>query len=294
MQILTAGSSGFLGTALRARLTEAGHTVTQLVRSDPRSPDQVRWDPDSASVDADLIESSDVVVNLAGAPIAHWPWTSSYRDTLTHSRTSTTGTLATAIAASARKPDLVNASGIDFYGFHHDHQVDEDSPAGDTFLARVCLAWEAATTPARDAGVRVAIARTAAVLDSSGGVLRIISLPFKVGLGARLGSGQQWFATVSLEDYLGSVMRLIEDPSLSGPFNVVAPIPATNAEFTEALGRQLRRPTLLMAPGFALRMALGGLADMPLGSIRAQPKRLMEAGHEFKHPTIQDQLAAAG
>lgn len=292
MQILTAGSSGFLGTTLRARLSEAGHTVTQLVRSDPRSPGQVRWDPDSNTVDPDLIEAADVVVNLAGAPIAHWPWTNSYRDTLTRSRTSTTGTLASAIAASARKPDLVNASGIDYYGFH-DHQVDEGSPAGSTFLARVCLAWEAATTPARDAGARVAIARTAVVLDSGGGVLRIISLPFKVGLGARLGSGQQWFATVSLEDYLGILMRLIEDPTLSGPFNVVAPIPATNAEFTEALGKQLHRPTFLVAPGFALRTALGGLSDMPLGSIRAQPRRLMEVRHEFKHPTIQDQLAAA-
>ncbi|MGH3507571.1 MAG: TIGR01777 family oxidoreductase [Nocardioidaceae bacterium] len=292
MKILAAGTSGFLGTALRARLGDSGHEVTQLVRSEPHHTGQVGWNPARRELDRDLIESHDVVLNLAGAPIAHWPWTSSYRRELLESRVSTTGTLAEAIAASQRKPALVNASGIDYYG-HGPQVVDEDSPSGNTFLAGVCREWEAATAPAAAHGARVAIARTAVALDRSALVLKLISLPVKVGLGARLGSGEQWFATVSLEDYLAALTRMIVDDSMSGPYNVVAPVPATNAEFTEALGEVLHRPTWLVAPRFALKIALGGLADLPLGSIHAQPRRLMEAGFTFAHPTIREQLAAA-
>lgn len=292
MRILAAGTSGFLGTSLRARLADAGHEVTQLVRSEPKAAGQVRWDPARHELDRDLVESHDVVLNLAGAALAHWPWTSSYRHELLESRVSTTSTLADAIATSERRPALVNAGGIDYYG-HGPELVDESSPSGNTFLASVCREWEAATTPASSAGARVAIARTAVVLDRSAMVLKLISLPFWVGLGGRLGSGEQWFATVSLDDYLGALFRMVVDDTMSGPYNVVAPVPATNAEFSEALGDVLHRPTWTVAPRFAMKLALGGLADLPLGSIHAMPRRLMEAGFTFEHPTVHEQLAAA-
>lgn len=293
MRILIAGASGFLGTSLRTHLGDAGHQVTQLVRGEPRTPGQVRWDPYAGELDRDQVAGSEVVVNLAGAPIGHWPWTSGYKDKILQSRLVTTRTIATAIADVESRPALVNASGIGYYGDRGDEVLDEGSTNGSGFLAEVVRQWEAATGPAQDAGARVCMIRTAIVLDRDGGALKLMKLPFQLGVGGQLSDGRQWFPSISLPDYLAAVTRLVTDGSLEGPFNVTAPVPATNADFTKAMGRQLGRPTFLRVPGFAIRLAAGDLAGEVLGSIRATPRRLDDAGFEFAHPTIDAQLEAA-
>jgi uncharacterized protein (TIGR01777 family) len=293
MKIVLAGASGFLGGALRSRLAADGHEMTQLVRREPAGQGQVRWDPHAGVVDSELLASVDVVVNVAGAPIAHWPWTDSYRRTLLDSRVNTTATLARAIAGLDDKPALVNTSAIGFYGDRGSEVLDEDSPPGEGFLADLVQEWEAAAAPAREAGARVAIYRPCIVLDGSGGILKLAKLPFQFGVGARIGSGQQYFPTVSLDDYVSVACRLIADDDLEGIFNVVSPVVATNKEFTEALGRRLHRPTFLTVPSAAVKLLGNDIAGQVLGSIRAQPRRLQDAGYEFAHPTIVDQMNAA-
>lgn len=295
MLVLLAGASGFLGTALRERLDELGHETIQLVRSTPRSASQIEWDPYSGKVDSALIERVDAVVNLAGAPIGRLPWTSPYKRMLKASRVAPTGALARAIASSERKPALVNASGIGYYGAERGTElIDEAStPVNDSYFAEVAGAWEAATAPASAAGARVVIARNAVVLDKDGGALKLIALPFKFGVGGRIGDGKQYFPTISLEDWLSAMMLLITDESTSGAYNLIAPVPATNEEFTKAMGKQLHRPTLIAVPSFAIKTGLGELSDQIVGSIRAMPQRLLDAGFKFEHPTIAEQVDSA-
>lgn len=294
MNILLAGASGFLGTALRRHLTASGHTVEQLVRRDATLPGQHRWDPYGGQVDPRVVEGVDTVINLAGAAVAHWPWTASYKRNILDSRTATTGTLADAIAASDRKPALVNASGVGYYGPDRgDELLDEESPNGPGFLAGVVRDWEAATSAAAAAGARVVKLRTAIVLDHSGGALEVMGIPFRFAVGGQLGSGQQWFPTVSLTDYLAVFTLAATSDDLSGVYNVVAPEPATNREFTKALGHQLGRPTIMRVPALALKATMGDLSGEFLGSLRVRPVRLLEAGFTFAHPTIESQLRAA-
>lgn len=295
MIILLAGASGFLGTALREHLHGEGHTIRRLVRSEPSAPDQYRWDPYAGSLPADALTGVDAVVNLAGAPIAHWPWTASYRKQLMDSRVATTGTIASAISRlDAPLPTLVNASGVGLYGPDRgDEELDETSAPGDGFLADVVEHWEAATRPALDAGGRVVLARTSVVLDKSGGALPVLSRPFKLGFGGRLGSGRQWFGTISLTDYLAVLTRAVTDPSMSGPYNVVAPRPATNADLTALLGTMLHRPTIMRVPALPLKTLLGDLSGELLGSLKVAPKRLLETGFDFTHPDLESQLRAA-
>ncbi len=294
MQILLAGGSGFLGTALRETLTASDHDVIQLVRSEPASASQVKWDPYGRGVDLAVVAQADAVVNLAGAPLAHWPWTASYRKKIVDSRVRTTRTLAEAVAATGATTALVNASGINYYGSDRgDEKLDEHSAAGGDFLGELCRRWEEATHPAAAAGARVAVLRTAVVLDGAGGALKSLLIPFRLGLGGRLGTGRQWIATVSLHDYLAAATRILTDAALTGPFNVVAPVPARNREFTAALGTRLHRPTRMTVPSFALRSALGDFGATLTGGVRVAPRRLLDAGFEFSQPTIESQLDAA-
>ncbi len=293
MRIIVAGGSGFLGTALRRQLSSAGHDVSRLVRSPARSPDEIPWDPASGELDPAALDGADTVVNLGGAVIAHWPWTDSYKQQILNSRVQTTGTLASAIAQVAERPALVNASGINYYGDGGEHQVDETSPAGSGFLADVSRRWEEATEPAAEAGARVVVMRTAVVLDQSGGALKTIAVPFRLGLGGNLGDGRQFFPTISLADYLDAATRLITDNALRGPFNLVGPVPATNADFTAAIGRRLHRPTLVRVPRFALNAVAGELSTLVFTSVKAVPRRLLETGFTFRHPTVDEQVKAA-
>jgi uncharacterized protein (TIGR01777 family) len=294
MRIVISGSSGFLGTALRRSLAADGHDLVQLVRGAPRGADQRRWEPYAGDLDPTVFDGADAVVNLSGVPIGHVPWTESYRRQVMQSRVATTTLIAETIAALGGSIALVNASGINYYGVDRgDAELDEDSRAGTGFLSDVSQRWESATASAEDAGARVARLRTAIVLDRSGGSFKLMVIPFRLGVGGRIGSGRQWFPTISLADYVAAVSRIITDDAMHGPYNLTAPEPATNAAFTQELGRRLGRPTLLPVPGFAVTAVVGDVGRAMVGSIRAVPRRLLDAGFAFAHPTISDELEAA-
>ena len=294
MLVVLAGASGFLGTALRRHLEQYGHRVRRLVRSEPESGDEVRWDPAAGRLDAAALADADVVVNLGGAPIGRVPWTPSYRRTILDSRLGTTSTVADAVARLARQPAVISASGVNYYGTDRgDETLDEASSSGTGFLAQVCRDWEAATRPAAEAGARVVLLRTALVMHSSGGVLGVAKLPFRLGLGGRLGSGRQYFPSISLADWVRAVTALASSGTASGAYNVTAPTPGTNADFTAAVAKALRRPAVMPVPAVALRTVGGELGRAVAGSLRAVPRRLLDTGFAFDHPTVEAQVEAA-
>ena len=294
MRIVVAGASGFLGQAWSSHLSAHGHQVVRLVRREPRSPGESRWDPAAGTVDQAVVDAADVVTNLAGAPLVHVPWTESYARTFTASRVDTTRTLATAVARSERRPAMLAQSGIAGYGDHGRDHITEATPLdADTFMGEVVRRWEEATEPARAAGARVVVMRTSVVLDGKGGALKAMLLPFKAGVGGKVGTGRQYFSTISLADWLGAATYLAMNSGLSGPFNLSGPEPVTNTEFTEALGQALGRPTFLRVPGLPLRKVGGPMGSELLASARVEPRRLLEAGYAFAHNDINDQIAAA-
>jgi uncharacterized protein (TIGR01777 family) len=293
MRLVLAGASGFLGTTWRDHLAREGHEVVRLVRGDALSGSESHWDPYTGQVDRAVIESADVVANLAGAPLAHWPWTKAYQRTFTDSRVATTRTLAEAIASSDRKPALVAQSGVAGYGDQGDRILTEDAPIdADTFMGSVVRQWEAATRPATAAGARVAVMRTSVVLDKRGSALKALRLLFKAGLGGPVGSGEQYFATISLVDWLRAATHLAVHPS-HGAYNLTGPDSTTNAEFGRELARQLHRPALVPVPALALRTLAGTVASELLNSTRVEPARLLAEGFTFDHPTLSSRLAAA-
>jgi uncharacterized protein len=295
MRVVVAGASGFLGGAWARALAEHGHEVVRLVRQEPSAPDEVRWDPARGEVDRAVVESADVVANLAGAPLVHVPWTPSYERAFLASRVDTTRTLAEAVARSERKPALLAQSGIAAYGDRGSTVITEESPMdADTFMGDVVRRWEAATRPAQDAGARVVLMRTSVVLDRRGGALRAMLLPFRAGLGGPLGNGRQFFATISLQDWLGAATFLAQN-DLAGPFNLTGPEPSTNAEFTRVLGDALGRPTFLKVPSLPLRASklVGPMGGEVLASQRVEPKRLLDAGYAFAHNDIRDRVGSA-
>lgn len=294
MRIVVAGASGFLGQAWREHLARGGHDVVRLVRGEAVSSHESSWDPYQGRVDQDVVDSADVVANLAGAPIGHWPWTASYKRTLHDSRVATTRTLAEAVAASPSKPAFLAQNGIAAYGDRGDEVLTEDSSTpAETTLGRISLDWQEATRPAEEAGARVCVMRSSVVLHRSGGALKPLILLFRAGLGGPLGDGRQYFATISLNDWVRAATHLATDESARGVFNVTGPQPTTNAEFTRQLGRMLNRPTLVRAPAWPMRKVLGELSHELLGSARVEPARLLQEGFAFEQPTLNEQLASA-
>jgi len=295
MRLVLAGASGFLGTALRDHLAREGHDVVRLVRGEPVSPHESRWDAYRGQLDRSVIESADAVVNLAGASFVHFPFTQSYERTFRDSRVVTTRVLAEAIAASDRKPAFLAQNGTDFYGDQGATVLTEDTPARDdgTFLHGITHQWQSATEPAADAGARVCILRSGAVLHRTGGAFAPLYRIFKLGLGGPAGQGGQYFPTISLHDWVRAVTFLAEHDECAGPFNLSGPSPSTNAEFTRVLGRMLHRPTVVRVPERPLRAVIPQLAPELFGSIRAEPARLQEAGFAFEHPTVNERIAAA-
>lgn len=294
MRFVIAGASGFLGQAWRDHLARQGHDVVRLVRGEAVSSHESTWDPYTGKVDQGVIDSADVVANLAGATIARWPWTASYKRTLHDSRVVTTRTLAEAIAASPGKPAFLAQNGISGYGDRGDEILTEESSTpGNTVLGRITLEWQAATSPATDAGARVCVMRTSVVLDRRGSVLKPLIPLFRTGLGGPLGDGRQYFPTISLNDWLRAATFLATNEQCHGVYNVSAPNPSTNEEFTKELGRMLNRPTLVRAPAWPMRRVLGGLSDELLNSVRVEPARLLEEGFVFEQPTLNERLASA-
>lgn len=292
MKIVIGGASGFLGAPLVSHLRDRGHQVTALVRR-TAGKEESWWKPSERLIDQNLIDSADAVVNLSGSPIQQWPRTRSRKREILTSRVGATTTLARAVAAAPVPPVMLSGSGMSWYGVDRGDEVQtEASEPGSGFLADVTHEWEAATAPAIEAGARVAHLRTSVVLDCSGGALPLMALPFRIGLGARLGDGQQYFSTISLRDWVGAVTHVLEG-GLSGPVNLAGPDPVTNREFTRLLASALHRPALLAAPSFALRLALGGMADELLGSLRLHPTALLDDGYEFQDPDVASILKTA-
>jgi len=294
MKLVLAGGSGFLGTAWRDHLAREGHEVVRLVRGDALSASESHWDPYAGQVDRSVIEDADVVANLAGAPLAHWPWTESYKRTFIDSRVATTRTLAEAVAASERLPAFVAQSGIAGYGDRGDELLTEEaSNDADTFMGEVTRVWEAAAAPAEAAGARVAIMRTGVILDKRGGPVKLLLPIFKAGLGGPVGSGEQYFSTISLPDWVRAATFIATHDEARGVYNVSAPNASTNAEFGKTLGRMLHRPSSVPVPAFALRTAAGTVSSELLNSTRVEPARLLAEGFTFDHPTLDARLASA-
>ena len=302
MRVVVAGASGFLGKAWTASLRDQGHDVVALVRQEPTDAQQHRWDPyaddPARAVDAALVESADVVANLAGAPLAHWPWTDAYKQTFLASRVRTTRVLAEAVAAAARgagrAPVLLAQNGVASYRDLGSEPVTEDSPTDrDAFIADVTRQWQAAADPARAAGARVVVLRTGVVLDRSGGALRSMLPAFRLGLGGPFGNGKQHFATITLTDWVAAATRLATDGRSSGPYNLVGPGTTTQGEFARELGRQLHRPAIVRVPALPLRKVGGVAGGELLASARVEPRRLLEEGFPFTHADLSSRIAGA-
>ncbi len=295
MKVAITGASGLLGGALVPFLTTGGHEVVRLVRRAPKGRDEVRWDPEAGAVDAAALEGVDAVVNLSGENIAGGRWTQARKALLRSSRVSPTSFLARTLAGLKRKPKvLVSASAVGAYGDRGDAWVSEADAAADDFLGRLSAEWEKAADPAAQAGIRVVHPRIGIVITPAGGALGKMLLPFKAGLGGVLGPGTQYMSWIAIDDLLGVIHHLLDRDELAGPVNAVAPEPVTNAVFTKTLGRVLGRPTVAPAPAFALRLALGEMADATLlSSTRVRPERLLATGYRFRFPTIEGALRHA-
>ena len=297
MRWLLAGASGFLGNALRDRLAGEGHEVVRLVRREPATSTEFRWDPYAGEVDPAAFAGVDAVVNLGGAPVAPLPWTTRRREQILASRIATTGTLARSLAERAgsdASPVYLHTSGIARYGTRSGREpYTEDSPAGSDYLAQVTVKWEEAAYPAAEAGVRVVALRTSPVLKRGGGSFLPMQLAWSCGLGATLGDGRQRMPMIALSDWLGAVQWAADTPHAAGAYNLTIPKPATNAEFTDALARALGRPRFLVVPKIVVRTALGELAEQLVGDMYVVPQRLAEHGFVFGAPDVESTVAAA-
>lgn len=292
MRVLLTGASGMIGKALGESFAADGQTVTSLVRRTPEAPRELFWDPRTAgSIDAGALEGHDVVIHLAGAPIAAGRWTQARRQRILDSRERGTAVVAAALASLRYPPHtLLTASAIGFYGNEREETVDEGSPAGVGFMADVVRRWEDAGAPAMRAGIRVVQLRMGPVLALHGGYLARVLPAFRLGLGGRFGSGRQILSWISLSELPRIVQHLIAHPQIAGPVNVVTPNPVTNREFAALLAGRLRRPALLPVPGFVVQALLGELAQEVLGGVSVHPRRLLASGYVFRYPTIDEAL----
>ncbi|QCQ91554.1 TIGR01777 family oxidoreductase [Rhodococcus sp. SGAir0479] len=293
MRVVVAGSSGLIGSALVASLRSGGHEVTRLVRHPATAPDERQWTPEAGVVDGEVLRGADAVVNLCGAGIGDKRWSGAYKQAIRDSRLTTTDVLAHAVAETG-VPVLVNGSAVGYYGDTGDRIVDERSPSGGGFLAQVCRDWEAATDPARAAGVRTVTLRTATVLAPEGGMLGRLRPLYRLGLGGRLGDGRQYMSWISLVDEVAAIEFALTHDTVRGAVNLCAPEPVTNARFNDAMGRVAHRPAPWKVPGFAVSALIGEFAqEAVLTGQRAVPSVLEQAGFDFRHAAIDDALAYA-
>ncbi len=300
-RFLLSGASGLLGTAIRSSLLHSGAEVLQLVRRAPLGPREVQWFPGTADAvpAAPGLEGLAAAIHLSGANVAAHRWTPAYRREMWRSRVESTRELCAMLRTVERPPRvLLVASATGIYGDRGDEVLDESSPPGAGFLADLCREWEEAAAPAREAGIRVVHLRFGVVLSREGGALSKMLPAFRLGLGGRMGSGRQWMSWIALDDAVGATRFLLRDESVAGAVNLCTPEPVTNAEFTRSLAARLRRKAVLHVPEFALRLALGAMADEALlASARVLPKRLLDAGFRFDQSRIDaalESLCGAG
>src|SRR5215469_746417 len=295
VRVVVSAASGLIGSALTADLAAAGAEVIRLVRRRPQTAAELGWDPrePDGGLDPGALRGADAVVHLSGAPIAPRRWTPARKAVLRSSRIGSTAALARALTIADPPPGvLLCASAIGYYGQTGDREVDETAPPGTGFLAELVRDWEAAAEPARTAGIRVVSFRSGIVLAASGGMLGRLLPPFRLGLGAKIGSGQQYLSWISVTDEIRAIRFLLDDKRAVGAFNLTAPVPVTNAEFTSALAGTLGRPVALALPSAVLRPALGEVAGELLGSSRVLPARLEAAGFTFTYADIGTALGA--
>jgi uncharacterized protein len=294
MRIVVTGASGLIGSALVRALRANGHEVRRLVRRDPRAADESRWDPDQRHLDDDALDGIEAVIHLAGVGVADKRWSESHKRAVLDSRVDGTTTIAEAVARNRDHVRvLLSASAVGWYGDRGDDVLEETEPAGTGFLADVVQQWEASTSAATDAGVRVVTMRNGVVLTTTGGALGKVLPLFKLGVGGKLGSGRQWVPWIGLTDELRAIQFLLSHDEVSGPVNLSGPEPVRNADYTHAIGHALQRPTVLTVPRFALRLALDGFADEgALVSQRVIPRELLDAGFAFTYPDLDDALRA--
>ncbi|MGK0202979.1 MAG: hypothetical protein ACI89X_003101 [Planctomycetota bacterium] len=298
MRIAITGSTGLVGKALIPALQNAGHRVVRLVRCDAIAPhrsaeDAVQWQPATGAIDLDALGAIDAVVHLAGENVASGRWTKARKQRISDSRGPTTEKLCRTLAGMARPPHtFISASGINIYGDRGAEELHEGSSLASEpdFLADVAKAWELGAQPLADSNTRVVHLRIGIVLDRTGGALARMLLPFRLGIGGRLGNGHHWMSWITLPDLVRVVQRALIDEELRGPVNAIAPVAVSNREFTRTLGKVLRRPTFLPMPRVALWLLFGELTNVLLGSQHARPQRLLEAGFEFEHANLEGAL----
>jgi uncharacterized protein (TIGR01777 family) len=293
MKVLISGSSGLVGSALIPVLTDGGHQVVRVVRSQPRDEvSEVCWNPEVGDIDAARLKNIEAVVHLAGESIAAGRWTAARKARILDSRVKGTRLLAETLAGLEQRPKvLVSASAVGYYGDRGAEALTEESGSGSAFLSEVCRQWEAATGPAAAAGIRVVNLRFGVMLSAVGGALPRLLTPFRMGVGGRLGSGKQYMAWIALDDVIEVILHAIRTETLRGPVNAVAPQSVTNGEFTKTLGRVLGRPTAFPLPAFAARLAFGQMADeLLLCSQRVEPAELLASGYQFRFPDLEGAL----
>jgi len=293
MKVLVTGSGGLVGSALVSQLESDGHTVARLVRSKRGAGEaQVLWDPQAGAIDSASLEGLDAVVHLAGESIAGGRWTAARKARILESRVKGTSLLAETLAGLRERPKvLVSASAVGYYGDRGEEALREENASGSGFLAGVCRQWEAAAAPAAQSGIRVVHPRFAMILSTAGGALQRLLLPFRLGLGGRLGSGRQFMSWIALDDVVGAICHALTHDDLQGPVNTASPTPVRNREFTTTLGRVLRRPTVFPLPAFAARLAFGQMADeLLLASQRVEPAKLLASGYQFGFPNLESAL----
>jgi len=292
-KIVVTGASGLVGGELVPTLRRNGYEVLRLVRRAPSADDEVRWDPGDGTIDTEGLQGVTGAIHLAGDNVASGRWTEAKKARIRDSRVVGTELLANALAEVSPKPRvLVSASASGYYGARGDEALDETAAQGSGFLASVCGEWEAATSAARDAGIRVVHARIGVVLASGGGALAKMKMPFLLGVGGRIGDGSQYMSWITLEDLVSALVFALERDDIEGPVNCVSPTPVTNADFTATLGRVLKRPTVLPVPKFALRLGLGPdmANEMLIGGARVIPASLHAHGFRWEHTTLEPAL----
>lgn len=297
MRALITGASGLIGTALQAALKEKGWELLLASRSEPKDQHHIKWTVEDGFRDEDLerLESLHAFIHLAGENVAGLRWTEEKKKTIRDSRVLGTRSVIDAFSKLKSKPEVfIAGSAIGFYGDRGDEEMTESSPSGDGFFPEVCREWEAESRRAEDLGIRTVLIRTGIVLSKDGGALGTMLLPFKFGVGGVVGSGKQWMSWVALEDQIRALIFVLENESIRGAVNITSPNPATNEEFTKTLGEVLYRPTILPLPEFAVSMIFGEMGDaLLLESTRVLPKRLQDAGFEFKYPELKAAIEKA-
>ncbi len=295
MKVLITGASGLLGQALQESFKDKGYEMLLASRKEPEDDRHIQWSIEGGFTDPEKLEGVDVVVHLAGENVSGLRWTDEKKKAIHDSRVLGTRNVVDAISKLKKKPKtFIASSAIGFYGERGDEEVVESSAAGDNFLAGVCKEWEAESRRAEDAGIRTVLLRTGIVLSKDGGALATMLLPFKMGVGGVVGSGKQWMSWISLDDEIAIINYCIENENIRGAVNAVAPNPVTNLEFTKTLGEVLYRPTFLPLPEFAVSMIFGEMGDaLLLASTKVIPKRLEDAGFEFKYPELKPAIEHA-